>query len=298
MLKSIRRYFDDKGLVEVDTPIMSAAGCVDRNIDAIACAGERWLHTSPEFAMKRLIASGLGSCYQICHVFRDEPPGPLHEPEFTMLEWYRVGFDLDALMQDVEDLLVALGIGKGPFVRRSYRAVLQGALGIDPFTASLSQLDGALRKHNVALDLAEAAEDHRDILLDAAMGFVAAPGLGLEEPSFVQDYPASQAALARLRASDPPVAERFELFWRGVELANGYHELSDAAEQAQRFARDHAWRCAHRKPTPPADTALVDALSAGLPECSGVALGLDRLLMLKLGLPTVAQSMPFDATRS
>ncbi len=282
-------------MLEVDTPILSRHATVDRHIESISAAGAGLcLHTSPEFAMKRLLASGSGPIYQMCHVFRAEESGRWHNPEFLMLEWYRPGWDHHQLMDELENLLAAVG-GPPACVRLSYREAFLHEVGFDPFTASLARLREGLQapdrlRHDEATD--------RDFWLDLWMSHAVGPKLGLKAPCLLFDFPASQAALARVRPEDPPLAERFELFWKGIELANGFHELTDAAEQEQRFKNDLEYRRRHDHKTPPYDAHLIAALQSGLPPCAGVALGIDRLLMLLLGLPALGQAMAFDSSRA
>lgn len=299
--RTIRGYFDSRGVLEVETPILSAAATVDPNVDSFAtAAGGRtlYLQTSPEFAMKRLLAAGSGPVYQIARVFRREEAGRHHNPEFSMLEWYRPGWDHRRLMDEVEDLLRAAGVApSGAWERLSYRQAFERHAGLDPFTASLEQLRQACARH-LQPDGALLAETARDLYLDLLMSAAVGPALGLEAPCFLYDFPASQAALARVRQDDPPVAERFELFWRGIELANGFHELTDAAEQRRRFEQDRARRTEQGREAPPYDAHLIAALESGMPDCAGVALGLDRVLMLLLGLPAVADTLAFDAGRA
>lgn len=294
----IRGFFERRGVLEVDTPMLSAGATVDPNIESFAVAGGRWLQTSPEFAMKRLLASGGGAIYQIAHAFRREEAGRHHNPEFTLLEWYRPGFALGQLMDEVELLLCGLGLPAAPpWPRFTYRQAFVDLAAIDPFAAGPSEL------HARCAELVPGADglprgEPRDFYLDLLMSHVVGPRLGLQAPAFLHDFPASQAALAQVRPGDPPVAERFELFWKGLELANGFHELGDAAEQRRRFEADRARRSAAGQPVPPYDANLVKALASGLPDCAGVALGLDRLLMLMLDLPRLADVLAFDWDRA
>ncbi|MGH8454068.1 MAG: EF-P lysine aminoacylase EpmA [Nevskiales bacterium] len=302
----VRAFFAGRGVLEVDTPRLSAAATVDPNIHSWLAEstvfGCRWLHTSPEFPMKRLLAAGSGPIYQICHVFREDELGRLHNPEFTMLEWYRPGFDHHRLMDEMEALLVTLlpaGRLAQQVERLTYREAVLREAGIDPFTTGASELRNCLeRQHDVPVPANVTAEEavDTDFWLDLLMGMVVGPRLGQSRLTFIYDYPASQAALARIRPETPPVAERFELYWRGVELANGFHELGDAAEQRRRFIADQARRRARGQVIPPLDENLLAALEAGLPDCAGVALGLDRLLMLALNLDSVSDTLtfPFD----
>jgi lysyl-tRNA synthetase class 2 len=307
MLAGIRHFFGTRGVLEVETPMLSAAASVDLHVASLTAGsrqlGCRYLHTSPEFPMKRLLAAGAGPIYQVCRVFRDDEAGRHHQPEFTLLEWYRPGFDHHRLMDEVEALLLHVlpePEAAVPVSRVSYRDAVRNAAGVDPFTGSLDELRHALQAHAVALpqNLLPQEATNRDFWLDLVMSTLVGPGLGLERACFIYDYPASQAALARVRAGSPELAERFELYWQGVELANGFHELTDAAEQSRRFAADLAAREALGRPMLPADSHLIRALEAGLPDCAGVALGVDRLLMLALGLPSVAETLAFPADRA
>jgi len=310
LLARIRAFFAERAVLEVDTPIVSAYATVDCHIDSLRTTEGRWLQTSPEFPMKRLLAAGSGPIWQLCHVFRAGDDGRLHNPEFMMLEWYRPGWDHHRLMSEVEELVQVCvhdrenppfppfskgGMG-GTFKRRSYRDAWLELAGVDPFAASLGEFATALGAHH-ALPENAARFDH-EAWLDFGMGFVVGPRLGRDAPCFVHDFPASQAALARVRAGAPPLAERFELFWQGLELANGFHELGDAAEQRRRFEQDQERREQAGQPVPPLDAHLLAALESGLPDCAGVALGVDRLLMLLLGLPDVASAMAFDWGRA
>ncbi len=301
-LARIRSFFAARGVLEVETPLLSAAGSTDPNLASIRAAtalGPRWLHTSPEFPMKRLLAAGSGPIYQVCKAFRDGEQGRWHNPEFTMLEWYRPGFSLDALIAEVLELVGDLSpeitTSQSP-ERLSYRAAFQRECGLDPFTVEESQLREACLRHGVPLPGSLESGD-RDGWLDLLMGAVIGPRLGHGRLCVVEEYPVSQAALARLKpGSMPPVAERFELYWQGVELANGFHELAQAEEQRRRFAIDQRNRAARHLPSVPQDENLLLALQQGLPDCCGVALGLDRLLAVALGhdrlVPVLA--FPFD----
>lgn len=290
----LRDYFARHGVLEVETPILGAAATVDRHIESFATAAapgspQRWLQTSPEFAMKRLLAAGSGPIWQIARVFRRDEAGRHHNPEFSLLEWYRPGFDEQQLMADVEALLVeTLGL-HSPFPRQTYRDAFLQHAGFDPFSASLE----VLRALPQAAGLA--AETDRDFWLDLWMSQVVGPRLGGGVPAFLHDFPPSQAALAQIRDG---VALRFELFWDGLELANGFCELTDADEQERRFRADQDARRARGLEPPPYDQQLIAALRHGLPPCAGVALGLDRLLMRQLGLPDLASTLAFPSDRA
>lgn len=308
LLRVIREFFHVRGVMEVDTPALSRHGTVDRHIDSFEVPGAGWLHTSPEFPMKRLLAAGSGPIFQMCHVFRAEPTARLHNPEFMMLEWYRPGWTHLQLMDEVAELVRAAmaavpgtaGTFGAPIERHSYRDSFQRHAALDPYSAPIEKLRDGLARHGVDLPSeipAEDAED-RDFWLDLLMGAVVGPRLGATAPCFVYDFPASQCALSRVRSDDPPVAERFELLWKGVELANGFHELTDPIEQRRRFEADAEWRRQHGKPTPPLDRNLLAALKAGMPGGAGAALGVDRLLMLLLGIESLAEVQSFDSARA
>lgn len=306
MLARIRQFFSERGVLEVETPALSQAASVDVHIESLrtesALLGRRYLHTSPEFPMKRLLAAGTGPIFQICRVFRDDPPGRLHNVEFSMLEWYRPGFDHHRLMDEVEELMVALLSEQQSQTaeRLSYREAVQREAGIDPFASSASDLRSRLELLGVSAPLNLVAEEAADcdFWLDLMMAAVVGLKLGQDRLCFIYDYPASQAALSRIRKSPPAVAERFELYWKGVELANGFHELANADEQTRRFAADGERRARLGRLAPPHDENLIEALRAGLPDCAGVALGLDRVLMLALGLPSVADTLAFPMDRA
>jgi lysyl-tRNA synthetase class 2 len=290
LYSSVRAFFSARKVLEVETPLLSVHATVDRHIESFQ-TGDRWLQTSPEFAMKRLLCSGTGPIFQICKVFRQEEIGRFHNPEFTLLEWYRLGFDHHHLMDEVEALLATIGVHTGTCERLTYRDAFLRFARLDPFAASLDELRAAARFHG---DAGMQARE-RDFWLDLLMSDMVGPKLGLNAPVFLYDFPASQAALSRVNGV---VAERFELFWKGIELANGFHELTDANEQQRRFETDQQWRRQQEHSVPPYDRHLIDALHAGMPACAGVALGLDRLLMLMQGLSSVATTLAFDATRA
>jgi elongation factor P--(R)-beta-lysine ligase len=295
MLAAARAFFAGRGVLEVETPILSAAAVSDPHIESlvtqVAGMGQFHMGTSPEYAMKRLLAAGSGDIFQICKVFRDAERGRWHNPEFTLVEWYRLGFDDAALMTEVEALIGCLLAPQRlePAERLSYSAALQRHAGVDAHRASEADLTEAARRHGIVCD----AELDRDAKLDLLMGLVVGPRLGLERPCFICDYPASQAALARLKPGLPPVAARFELYLNGVELANGFHELVDAGEQRARFDQDLTLRRARAQVESPLDEHLLAALAVGLPDCAGVALGFDRLVAVALGAPRLADAMAF-----
>lgn len=298
MAAALREFFAARGVLEVDTPICVNAAVTDINIhSARARVGTRelFLHTSPEYAMKRLLAAGSGDIFQLCHVIRSEESGPLHNPEFSLLEWYRLGFTLEQLATEVGDLLNAwLAIAGRPpralqFSR--YRDLFVAALAIDPLETPNDVLRTLAERHG--LDAASAATANRDTLLDFLMAIVVGPNLGTERWLVVTHYPASQAALARLDPRDSRVALRFEIYADGIELANGFVELADADEQARRFEQDAAVRTERATPAIEPDVRLLAALRHGLPACAGVAVGFDRCVMITSGERDIARVMPF-----
>lgn len=307
LLAALRRFFSERNILEVETPLLCSSGITDPAIEPFVVAREdtgappRFLQTSPEYAMKRLLAAFGEPIYQITRAFRDGEIGSRHNPEFSLLEWYRPGFDHHALMQEVAELLLAcLGerLGKNPAElpcrKSSYRQLFQEHLEIDPFTASIAELERVARRH---LDPGNLSGE-RDLWLDLLMSHVLEPQLGVGSICFVYDYPASQAALARVvEAGDVMVGQRFEVYVNGLELANGYCELTDATEQRERFAKDNSLRRERGQIERPADENLLAALVHGLPDCSGVALGLDRLLMLASGASDITQVLAFDWSR-
>jgi lysyl-tRNA synthetase class 2 len=290
-------FFAARGVLEVETPVLSSGGLSDPQIESLATrvsgmSGPFFLNTSPEYSMKRLLAAGSGDIYQLCKVFRDGERGRWHNPEFTLLEWYRLGFDDAALMTEVELLVARLLAPERllePAERLTYAQALRRHAGVDAHSAGDIELQRAAEKHGVHCK----GDLDRDAKLDLLMGLVVGPNLGHERPCFVCDYPASQASLARLKPGQPPVAARFEFFLDGIELANGFHELADAEEQRGRFARDLAIRRAHGQVEPPIDERLLAALAAGMPDCAGVALGFDRLVAISLGAARLSQAMAF-----
>ncbi|MGD0896254.1 MAG: EF-P lysine aminoacylase EpmA [Thermoguttaceae bacterium] len=297
LLRKVREFFYQRGFLEVETPILSADTVVDRHLDpfAVEWAGRPvWLQTSPEFGMKRLLAAGAKAIYQVSRAFRQGEQGALHNPEFTLVEWYRAGDGPDEGMQLTSDLCDSL-LGRGPAERISYRDVFLRYVSLDPHTASIEDLMAAAAQGGSPPPKSLLPED-RDGWLDWLLADRVQPRLGLDRPVFVFDYPASQAALARLRPGDPPVAERFELYVSGIELANGYHELLDADELRARTARANAQRLADGKPMLPESSRLLQAMEAGLPPAVGVALGFDRLVMLAAGARSIAEviAFPFD----
>lgn len=291
MLRRLRAFFDSRGFPEVETPLLSHDVVVDRHLDPLSAilfsdprepdVGDRlWLQTSPEFAMKRLLVTGaeqLRSIYQITRAFRGGEVGSLHNPEFTMVEWYRLGDDYAAGMQLLSDLAEEM-LSLGTPERLTYREAFQRFAGVDPF----EQTSGA---------------DH-DLHLDLLLTQKVEPHLGQDRPTILYDYPASQSALAQIRDGNPPVAERFELYVRGMELANGYHELLDPAGLRERNRVNNQLRQSDGKPVLPEESRLLAAMDHGLPACSGCALGFDRLMMAATGAKSIQEVLAFPISRA
>lgn len=306
LLRQVRQFFDTRGFLEVETPILSHDTVVDRHLDPIPVTlfseprqpergSKLWLQTSPEFCMKRLLATvGRGSpdpdlaIYQITKAFRGGPEfGSEHNPEFTIVEWYRVGDDYAAGMQLLSDLAESV-LGKGSAERVTYREAFQQHVGFDPL------LPGA----TLPLPMGMEPDADRDLILDDWLSSLVAPYLGSERPVILHDYPASQSALAQVRPGNPPIAERFELYYRGIELANGYHELLDPAVLRQRNRDSNTERFADDKYLLPEESRLLAAMEHGLPACSGCALGFDRLVMVATGAKTIQEVMAFPIDRA
>lgn len=298
VLAGIRTFFAARGVLEVETPALSHAGVSDLALESVTARARSlsprplYLHTSPEYAMKRLLASGSGDIYQVCRVFRDDELGRWHQPEFTLLEWYRVGWDDRRLMTEVEALCADVLAGlpnalRVAAVRTTYAQAFRDRLGLDP-AADASLIVARLRR--AGIDVPDGL-DH-DALLDLAFGTAVAPGFARDRLTFVYDYPASQAALAKLKPQEPPVAARFEAFAGPIELANGFAELTDAAEQRRRFGAELDRRARLGRTCPPLDEAFLEAV-ARLPECAGVAVGVDRLVAFAGGYDGIADALAF-----
>ena len=304
ILARIRTFFAERQVMEVDTPSFSHASVTDVHLHTFSTAfrhplkpdsSELYLQTSPEFAMKRLLCAGSGSIYQICKAFRNEEGGRFHNPEFTMLEWYRIGFDHHALMDEVNSLLQTV-LNTATAERMTYQEAFVTHLQLDPLEADLTQLRECCSAHGFA-DIA-ADEQDPDTLLNLLFSHCIEPKIGQTEPCLVYNFPASQAALARIDDDDPRVARRFEAYFKGFELANGFHELSDAQEQRARFEGDNQKRAEMGLPQMPIDEHLLNALEHGLPDCAGVALGIDRLVMLALNAERISDVLAFDVERA
>jgi len=300
LLQTIRDFMAHRDIMEVETPVLGNTGVNDPAIRSLVTqfshpADSRqhtlYLQTSPEYAMKRLLAAGTGPVYQVSRVFRDGEMGRLHNPEFTLLEWYRPGFDHYALMEELEELMAQLGWQAAD--RYEYRDLFLEYVGIDSLTATVP----ALQREARAAGLHNASPE-RSLLLDYLFSYRVVPQLGLERPAFVIHYPACQGALARLKPDDLAVAERFEFFINGIEIANGFHELTDAGEQRQRITDEIERRRRYNDNILPIDERLLAALEAGLPDCAGVAVGVDRLLMCLLQLDSLEQVLAFPVDRA
>ena len=295
----IRAFFTERDVLEVETPILSAAGNTEPNIDSFvthfsghvdAGARERYLRTSPEYPLKRLLAEGLGDCYELGRVFRNGEAGGRHNPEFTMLEWYRVGWDDRRLIEETVTLVQAAQAlaGQAGSVRiTTYRDLFHQRLGIDPLTADVDTLRRPLSDFGI-----EGGDLTRDDWLDLLLTHRLQPHFAAGDITVVHDFPASQCALARIRPGDPPVAERFEAYLGPYELANGYHELNDADEQRARFKRDNARRRGRGQDALPVDENLLAVLDA-MPDCAGVALGIERLLMCLARTDAIADVLAY-----
>jgi lysyl-tRNA synthetase class 2 len=304
LVRSVRRFFDDRGLLEVETPVLVNAGVTDRHLVSVpATVGDlpMFLHTSPEYAMKRLLAAGSGDIWQLCRVARGEERSRLHNPEFTLLEWYRCGWTMQALVEEVAALLDALMVAAGgaarPLVCRRYRDAFRDFFGIDPLLSPLPEL-AALARGAGLMVAPDAGAPDRDALLEFLVGARLGPALGQGRWLALTHYPASQAALARLDPDDASVALRFEVYADGIELANGFEELGDAAEQSARFAADNAARLAAGLPQVAPDLRLLAALDAGLPPCSGVAVGFDRCVMVATGATHIHEIIAFSSEQA
>ncbi|MCE7568061.1 elongation factor P--(R)-beta-lysine ligase [Aliivibrio fischeri] len=302
ILAAIRSFFFKRKVMEVDTPAMSHATVTDVHLHTFqtdfigpgyADGTHLYFMTSPEFHMKRLLAAGSGCIYQINKAFRNEEAGRYHNPEFTMLEWYRLGFDHHGLMDEMNELLT-LVLKCDNAERMTYQEAFIQVLGVCPLEASMDELRAVAAPLGLS-DIADIEED-RDTLLQLLFSMGVEVKIGQDVPAFVYDFPASQAALAKINPSDPRVAERFEVYFKGIELANGFHELDNAKEQLMRFEEDNAKRKSMGLAEQPIDYHLIAALEAGLPNCSGVALGIDRLIMLAMGEKHIDQvtAFPFD----
>ncbi|WP_104400349.1 elongation factor P--(R)-beta-lysine ligase [Vibrio penaeicida] len=304
LIGKIRAFFQRRDVLEVDTPAMSHATVTDIHLHTFqtqfvgpdyANGRSLYLMTSPEFHMKRLLAAGSGSIYQICKSFRNEENGRFHNPEFTMLEWYRIGFNHHDLMDEMDELLqLTLTCEKAD--RMTYQNAFLSVLGVCPLEDSMDTLKRAAGELGLN-DIAQSEED-RDTLLQLLFSVGVENKIGQDAPVFVYDFPASQAALAKINQQDSRVADRFEVYFKGIELANGFHELDNPSEQLSRFEQDNKQRIAMGLSEQPIDYHLIDALKAGLPQCAGIALGIDRLVMLALGEEHIDRVTAFSFPRA
>ena len=302
----IREFFRLRNVLEVETPALSLATVTDPHLTSLTSqyvlSGDKnpvnlYLQTSPEYAMKRLLAAGSGPIYQISKAFRDDRAGQYHNPEFTMLEWYRPGFTHHDLMIEMDGLLrKTLNCETAQCF--SYGDLFDRYCGIDPHQTLVPELIEVAQQHKLNIHQPEAITDVTT-WLQLLMSSVIEPHLGfLQRPAFVVDFPAAQAALARVQPGPPAIAERFEVYWQGMELANGFHELLDPFEQRRRLNVDNAWRSEQSMTQMPLDERFLAALEHGLPACAGVALGIDRLVMAALRLDTLAEAIAFPIDRA
>jgi lysyl-tRNA synthetase class 2 len=311
MLKNIRAFFDARGVIEVETPLLSHYATTDPHLDSFQSSFRDqicYLNTSPEYAMKRLLAGHEQSIYQICKAFRDDELGPNHNPEFTLLEWYQPGYDMQQLMEEVAELMAGLyhlskfssGVNsplkKTPFVGLSYQQAFEDFVGINPHQASSEQCYQLAKTNNVEIPRGLGPDDEVDEWLDWLLVQLVLPAFNKQGFTFLHDYPASQCALAKVAKNEQRVlvARRFELFFGEIELANGFHELTDAQEQLRRFKLEQQRRKKAGKEGGPIDDNFIAALSSGLPDCSGVAIGLDRLLMVITNSICIDQVLTFS----
>ncbi|HSW69983.1 MAG TPA: elongation factor P--(R)-beta-lysine ligase [Gammaproteobacteria bacterium] len=302
IIQQIRVFFRDRNILEVDTPLLSHATVTDPHVVGIPAIFKKnnapeqtvYLQTSPEYAMKRLLAFGSGSIFQICKAFRQGDLGRIHNPEFTMLEWYRIGFDHHDLMNEMDELLQTI-LKTFPAERVTYAKLFEKFLGVDPHTASRQELIQCAADHHIQIAFKQETAEC-DMLLALLFTHCIEPKIAEERPLFLYDFPISQAALAKIRYEEiPPVASRFEVYFKGHELANGFHELQNSTEQRKRFENDLLVRKKNNiLDDVPLDENFLAALDAGLPECAGVALGIDRLVMIALNANCINEVMSFD----
>ena len=309
MLKSIRAFFDAREVLEVETPLLSLYSTTDPHLDSLSTRFRDrrcYLNTSPEYGMKRLLAGSNRAIYQICKSFRDDELGQYHNPEFTMLEWYRPGYGMEQLMQELKELIAGLwkSLDKNQsaplFDSLSYRQAFERSAGFDPHQATSSGCMQLAKDKGIEIPQGLGVDDDVDEWLDWLLTQLVLPSLQKDGFTFIYDYPASQCSLARIEKDDQQqdVAKRFELLYGGLELANGFYELTDAEEQLQRFNEENETRLKNNRQAGRIDNNLIDALQAGLAECSGVAVGLDRLLMVLTGADCIEQVLSFSWGRA
>lgn len=308
VLQAIRAFFEALNVIEVETPLLSCGTVTDVYLESFTCkydylnkhhstnATDLYLQTSPEFSMKKLLASGYGSIFQICKAFRHEEHGRHHNPEFTILEWYRLNFDHFQLMNELDELLINVFDCESAD-KLTYQDAFQKHLKINPLSCSIQVLKDTLLENGVAGDWIDAEQDV-DVLLQVLFSECIETKIGLNRPCFIYNYPKNQSALAKISLEDSRVAERFECYFRGVELANGFNELTDANEQKLRFEKDNEKRVALGKTEKPLDKLFINALESGLPNCAGVAVGIDRLIMLALDKKSIESTMTFNITNA
>jgi lysyl-tRNA synthetase class 2 len=307
LLARLREFFAARGFLEVETPLLSADVVVDRHLDPFetmflphGCYGvarqQLYLQTSPEFAMKRLMAAGGEKIYQVTRAFRQGEVGRLHNPEFTIVEWYERGVGYEAGMLFLSDLAELL-LNRGPAERLTYAEAFHRFVGVEALTDDVPKLRAAGKSKGI-VPPSSFGDGDRDAWLDWLLIELVEPQLGHGQPTILCDYPPTQAALAQLRSTDPPVAERFELYVDGIELANGYHELLDANVLRERNRENNRLRALDGKPTLPEESRLLAAMDAGLPHCTGVALGFDRVVMLAAGAKSLAEVLAFPVARA
>jgi lysyl-tRNA synthetase class 2 len=306
--QEIRSFFYARHIIEVETPLISRGTVTDVYLDSFACkynylnkqrlsdATEMYLQTSPEFSMKRLLASGYGSIFQICKAFRHEEHGKHHNPEFTILEWYRLNYNHFQLMDEVDEFLQCIMHCESG-ERLTYQQAFQQHLNIDPLECTSTKLKKILSDNNISGDWINDEQDI-DVLLQVLFSECIETKIGNERPCFIYNYPKNQSSLAKISKNDPRVAERFECYYKGVELANGFNELTNSSEQQHRFESDNQKRKLLGKEMKSLDKLFLNALEQGLPECSGVAVGIDRLIMLALNKPNIASIMTFNITNA
>jgi len=298
LLTDIRTFFSQRNVLEVETPLLSRAGTSDPNINPVATSAEPagWLRTSPEYALKRMLCAGYGDIYELGKVFRAGEAGRYHNPEFTLLEWYRHRWGYLDLAGEVIELLRYCGQGRfddWTLTQISYRDLFMQFTGLDPFANNEAEFSHYAAERGISAG----PMDQQD-WLDLLLSHVIQPAFAAGSITLVHDFPVEQAALARIRQGDPPVAERFEVYLGPLELANGYQELTDPEEQARRFRREIKLRSLRGEETAAMDENLLEAMRHGLPKCTGVALGVDRLLMACLGLGQIDSVLTFPADRA
>jgi len=303
ILKTIRDFFVSRDVMEVETPLLCGTSVTDPFIQSIPALFQSqphgseqryYLQTSPEYAMKRLLAAGYGAIFQISKAFRQSEIGRFHNPEFTLIEWYRPGFDHHALMDEMDALLQTV-LKTQAAERKSYLDVFTQHLHLNPHNVTVDELIACATYNHISVAL---DSKDRDTWLQLLMSDYIEPRIGQDRPCFIYDFPASQAALARIQPGNPPVASRFEVYFRGIELANGFHELQDANEQRNRFKKNQSTREQLGLNQMVIDEFFLSALTQGLPDCAGVALGIDRLIMLASNSNSIADVLSFDFARA